>query len=272
MGISRTSEFLLRGTEAAALEAFARSLEKLDMAVERVSSTSLRASAARSIRKNRWAAEIAVEVSSCADGAQARVTVDMLGTKHFDVLMEITDNLAELIDDRGVGSAAERLGKAGRFFGTLELRMLPTLLQGRERVLGLASGNYDKHVCMMCLTSERVLLVDKGLFATNLNVSDIPLKSVVAVSTKRGLTGEKLEISTSGANLVIESVMPGQAETMARLIREAQQAVQSAPSAPVVQVAESSLDALKKLAELHAAGIVTDEEFAQKKAQLLERL
>ncbi|MFC5179399.1 SHOCT domain-containing protein [Nocardioides taihuensis] len=41
-----------------------------------------------------------------------------------------------------------------------------------------------------------------------------------------------------------------------------------APAAPQPDAA----DQLKKLAELHAAGIVTDEEFAAKKAELLKRL
>ena len=40
----------------------------------------------------------------------------------------------------------------------------------------------------------------------------------------------------------------------------------SAPSVQVQQVS-SAADEIKKLAELHAAGVLTDEEFAQKKAE-----
>jgi Domain of unknown function (DUF4429)/Short C-terminal domain len=40
-------------------------------------------------------------------------------------------------------------------------------------------------------------------------------------------------------------------------------------SAPIVQQVSSTADEIKKLAELHAAGALTDEEFAQHKAKLL---
>lgn len=51
---------------------------------------------------------------------------------------------------------------------------------------------------------------------------------------------------------------------------QAQQAQEAAPAeAPAAPPEESSVDQLKQLAELHEQGILTDEEFAAKKAQIL---
>jgi hypothetical protein len=46
----------------------------------------------------------------------------------------------------------------------------------------------------------------------------------------------------------------------------------SPPPSPPVQPADDPVEQLRKLAELKAAGIVTEEEFAAKKAEMLSRL
>jgi hypothetical protein len=52
--------------------------------------------------------------------------------------------------------------------------------------------------------------------------------------------------------------------------QQAQQAPAPAPeAAPEAAPAEDPIEMLKKLAELHDQGILTDEEFAQQKAKLL---
>lgn len=48
-----------------------------------------------------------------------------------------------------------------------------------------------------------------------------------------------------------------------------QQAYAPPPAAPAPPAGGSDVDELKELAELHAQGILTDEEFAAKKAQIL---
>ena len=50
--------------------------------------------------------------------------------------------------------------------------------------------------------------------------------------------------------------------------RWAQQEQQAQPPAPVAP-APSSIDQLKELGELHASGVLTDDEFAREKAKIL---
>jgi hypothetical protein len=47
------------------------------------------------------------------------------------------------------------------------------------------------------------------------------------------------------------------------------QYVEAPPAAPAAPSADDQMDQLEKLGDLHAKGILTDEEFAAKKAQIL---
>lgn len=273
MSIVRTAEFLLNPDVLNAKSRFENVLSNLDIQIESTSETNIKASTARAIRKNRWASNITIDFLNDSGTQLVRISVDMQGTKHYEIIDEILEPLRDLIDDRGLIDAVNKLGKAGSTFAKLEIRMLPSLLRGRERVLGIASGTHNKKLCAICLTTERMLFVDKGLLATQLDVSEVPISSITRVSTRRSMTGEGIEIATAGSVLLVERVMHGQAEELSRRLHEAQtiQRNGSTPSnSPLAK--ESPLDALKKLSELHDAGVLTDEEFAAKKLKLMDQI
>ena len=72
------------------------------------------------------------------------------------------------------------------------------------------------------------------------------------------------------ASVVSGSVAHHQQEKYARQDEEAyQQQQQQAPAPAPAPAGGDSLDELTKLAQLHQQGILTDEEFAAKKAQIL---
>ena len=58
----------------------------------------------------------------------------------------------------------------------------------------------------------------------------------------------------------------------AKINTAARHAVPSADAAPSADTAADVTDQLRKLGELHAAGILTDAEFSAKKTELLDRL
>jgi hypothetical protein len=273
MAIVRTSEFLLKpGTDGALLR-LENVIKQLEIDVISISESSIKASAGRAIRKNRWASEILIEELKQSGVTSIRISIDMMGTKHYEVMDELLDPVQDLIDDRGLADAVTRLGKAGSIFAKLELRMLPSLLRGQERVLSLASGNHDKKLCAICLTTERILFVDKGLLSSQLSVSELLISSIVGISTKRSRMGEGIEITVSGSTFEVERVMHGQADELARKIREVQSTLKNEnhPKNDVV-TSETPLDALKKLSDLHSSGVLTDDEYAEMKAKLIKHL
>ena len=273
MAIVRTSEFLLKpGTDGALLR-LENVIKQLEIDVISISESSIKASAGRAIRKNRWASEILIEELKQSGVTSIRISIDMMGTKHYEVMDELLDPVQDLIDDRGLADAVTRLGKAGSIFAKLELRMLPSLLRGQERVLSLASGNHDKKLCAICLTTERILFVDKGLLSSQLSVSELLISSIVGISTKRSRMGEGIEITVSGSTFEVERVMHGQADELARKIREVQSTLKNEnhPKNDVV-TSETPLDALKKLSDLHSSGVLTDDEYAEMKAKLIKQI
>jgi hypothetical protein len=96
--------------------------------------------------KNRWAADLSVDVTPIPPGSMALCKVDMLGNKHFAVLSEVAEAVGdEAFDDRGVSAAVARLGKASRLFGRKEVRHLRNILRASETVLELGQGQYEKN-------------------------------------------------------------------------------------------------------------------------------
>lgn len=86
-------------------------------------------------------------------------------------------------------------------------------------------------------------------------------------------------IFASGNKAEISNVAKDDGKEMVDLIRARLSAPkESAPQQIVVQAAAPAsaqpdvMDQLKKLADLHAAGVLTDEEFSAKKTELLGRL
>jgi hypothetical protein len=105
----------------------------------------------------------------------------------------------------------------------------------------------------------------------------IPLRAVTSVTTRRdGALNSVLAVSTP-AGVVDMRIAHKEAERAKQTITELMLAAQqqtvvvqhaAAPTASAVDVPAQ----IAKLAELHAAGILTDTEFADKKAQLLAQI
>src|SRR4051812_721671 len=125
MGIVRTVEWRMALTPDQAQARLATALEELGLETSS-DPGHLEASAARSWRKNRWAADVTMDLQPATDGATiATCRVDMAGNKHYAVLSEIAEAVGDdAFDDRGVTEAVQALGKVGRVFGRKEVRHL----------------------------------------------------------------------------------------------------------------------------------------------------
>lgn len=111
MGIKRTVEIRVLAPAGETLAALREGADTAGMTVRDESRSGFAAAAKRSLMKNRWAAEVRVDLQPTADATIAAITVDMAGTKHLGLVNELTEPLARQIDDRGLNQASERLGK-----------------------------------------------------------------------------------------------------------------------------------------------------------------
>ncbi|MFF0302478.1 SHOCT domain-containing protein [Streptomyces sp. NPDC004562] len=123
-----------------------------------------------------------------------------------------------------------------------------------------------------------------SLLATGVRSSDagtemIPVRNIASVVTKRdGLMFTKVVVVASGNNIdfrVPHDAAPRIKALLTDLILGripgAEQAPAPAP-APAPQAAPTPVEQLRQLAELRDAGILSDEEFTTKKAEILARM
>lgn len=101
------------------------------------------------------------------------------------------------------------------------------------------------------------------------NLSSSNMRGDVYLSIATESTTHSLRASPSTASVKAAKAleMAGRAALMS-----AGASAASATAAPAAAQAPDALDQLKKLADLHSAGVLTDEEFATKKADLLDRM
>jgi Bacterial PH domain/Short C-terminal domain len=234
---------------------------------------SIRGAAKRSLRKNRWAAEMSADITPTVGGSIVVCRVDMAGNKHYALLADIADAMGdEVFDDRGVTAAVDRLGKASKLFGRKEIRHLRNLVYGNEGVVELGQGEYEGKQGLLVLTTERLLFFEKSLGRET--VEEFPLPSITSMTVSKKLTGERLVVHSSGNQSEIKGMMHGQADALVRAFRDLKQMRQAPqpapPSAPAPS--EDPLTQIERLAQLRDKGLISVEEFEAKKTELMGRL
>lgn len=142
-----------------------------------------------------------------------------------------------------------------------EVEVLATVVLHGEKAFGGVLAMTDRRLVFVALT---------GLLGRNIQSFDIPYSGIAGLNV--GKAGVWMVEVSSGAGVFQFS--PGTrdgAMQLANLIRQCIDEYSRPEPAPVT-AAVDPMDQLRKLAELHDAGVVTDEEFAVKKAKLLDQV
>ena len=269
LGIVRTVEWRLTQPPEEADQRLRDALTKLGMTPEGDAGR-IRAKSGRSVLKNRWAAEIGLELEPLDGGTLAVARVDMLGNKHYALLSEVIETAGDdLFEDRRITDAVERLGNFGRMFGRKEVRHLKHLLRGSERVIILGQGQYEKKQGLIVLTDERLFFFEKSLLGQE-TVEEFSLKSITSLETGKKMTGERLVVHVSGNRSEITGMIHGQADEIVRQFRKLRADHEAAAAQPARAIVDDPIAQLEKLASLRERGIISAEEFDRKKAELID--
>lgn len=162
-----------------------------------------------------------------------------------------------------------------------ELKTLPSYLNEGEHIAHLTSGSYNGKAGLIVATDRRVLFLSAGVMGSQFE--DIPLSKITSVQQSSAMLSASLVVHASGTKVEISNVIPKDAaKTLAEYVRArtsdhppATTATTAAPataatSATSVPASEPDVtDQIRKLAELRDEGLLTDEEFAAKKRNLL---
>lgn len=169
---------------------------------------------------------------------------------------------------------AEKFPANIRLFMRKELKKLPSVLNESEEVLNLAQGRYEDKQGAVVVTDQRVLFTEEGIFRSRLE--DFPYDRISSVQTEKGMVFGKLVIFASNNKVVIDQMVPKEKATeIGDFVRARLASKESRQGAPGIQAgseAADPLDRLKKLAELRDAGVVSPDEFEEKKANILKEM
>jgi Bacterial PH domain/Short C-terminal domain len=174
---------------------------------------------------------------------------------------------ADLRPDIAAAKAKMRV-KVG---GGREIKRLTEYLWEGEQVERMTTGTYGKGTGLVILSDRRLLFVQNGIMSQT--TEDFPLDKVSSIQWSSGMMFGTITVFASGNKAVITSVQKADGKEIVDLIRHrlSDKTLQAAPAA-TGGGGQDVYEQLRKLGELHTAGVLTDEEFEKKKAELLGRL
>jgi hypothetical protein len=272
MAIIRTVEWKLRCSAEEADTRLRQAFTRLELQPQGPPGV-IHGAAKRALLKNRWSAEIDVEVTPVSDGAAAVCRVTMpAGTKHYEVASDIVEAVGdEYFDDQGLAAAREKLGAPGRLFGRKELRHLGNLLRSSEHVEAIGQGQFQGKQGLVVLTNERLFFLEKSLMSETLEQFELGAISSLTVSKKP--TGETLQIFASGPTSDIKSMSHGHGDAIERAFRTVRQSGRPATAtAPAPVAGDDPITQIERLAALRDRGLLSNDEFETKKAELIARM
>lgn len=156
--------------------------------------------------------------------------------------------------------------------GKRELKKLPEHLWEGEQVSILETGQYGAGMGIMALTDRRLLFLKDGIMSQT--SEDFPFDKISSIQWSSGMMFGKIAVFVSGNKAEITNVGKAQGKAIVDAVRNRISAA-SGPAAPAVSVAppapvsEDPVEQIQKLAGLRDAGILTEDEFSAKKAQIL---
>jgi hypothetical protein len=153
-----------------------------------------------------------------------------------------------------------------------EIKRLITHLWDGETVERMLSGQYSGGMGLLTLTDRRLLFTVDGAMKT---VSeDFPFSKISSIQWSGGMMMGSVVIHASGNKAEIKNVNKDQGKEFVDLVRGrlTEPSPGQSPTASAPTPGPDPMEQLRKLGELHQAGVLSDDEFNTKKAELLARM
>jgi len=158
-----------------------------------------------------------------------------------------------------------------KFGGKREIKRLPDHLHEGELVHRICTGSYGGGQGILVLTDRRLLFLKDGMMKQT--SEDLPFDRIGSIQWSSGLATGKVQATVAGNKVEVTSVAKADGKALVDDVRTrlsgAASAAPGSAAAPAPAVVVDEAEQLRKLAELRDAGILTEEEFSAKKAQIL---
>lgn len=173
-----------------------------------------------------------------------------------------SEDRAAYRERKGLPPKAESVTKENKHFTQFKAAHLLS----NERVLAHVAA-YRKDVefeGVAVLTDKRLVFFREGTLSAKFE--PLPLSKVSSVEGQKGLLNYKFKARTSGDSL--EILVVGENSNAEAFVRAVQEAIHT-PEPTIAHLNSDPVEQLRKLGELRDSGILSEEEFLEKKAVVL---
>lgn len=170
----------------------------------------------------------------------------------------------------------ERLNSMGNIdsFGTKkEIKELPNILHDDEELLYITSGFLEGNTWLISCTNKRIIFLDKGM-VFGLKQKEIPLDKINSIEHKTGLVLGEISIWDGASKIEIKNITKKTIKPMIDILNNSIQEFKNKTNSFQQENKQGLneddiISKLERLAKLKEQGILTEEEFLQGKAKIL---
>jgi Bacterial PH domain/Short C-terminal domain len=148
-----------------------------------------------------------------------------------------------------------------------------------EEVLAVIKGTYETKKMgndwtrggILAATDHRLVFYAKKMGGYDFEV--FPYKAISSIETGKGMTGHHVKFFASGNQVNLKMIdRNSDVPAFVTVVKDRMNAAHATPAAPAASDSPDVADQIRKLAQLRDEGLVTDEEFETKRAELLAKL
>ncbi|MDR3258280.1 MAG: PH domain-containing protein [Fusobacteriaceae bacterium] len=162
----------------------------------------------------------------------------------------------------------KELGQIDTFGTKKEIKELPNILREGETIEYLTSGFLNGNTWLIVCTNKRILFLDKGMFF-GLKQVETPLEKINSIESGQGLIFGNITIWNGASAMKIDNIQKGTIQPMMDAINKSIGALKENKNNEKLSEIKDPIEQLEKFASLRDKGIITEEEFNAKKAQIL---
>lgn len=133
----------------------------------------------------------------------------------------------------------------------------------------MGAGNKTQHNGVFIITEKKVFFYKKGFLGEVLQ--SIPIDKITSIERRSIMTVAVIKFYTSGDSLECKIIRKDQEAAIYEVVEAIREKVENEIVTTTV-AGESAIDKIKKLAGLRDDGIITEEEFQEKKTALLSEV
>ena len=157
------------------------------------------------------------------------------------------------------------LERAREYFDEGEQPLQTVLGAYETKIMGADSARNGIFIA----TDHRLLFYAKKL--TGYDFEAFPYANISSMEMGKNLLGHYISFFASGNSCKVKWIKDGDVRAFVDTVKTQMEAAKSS-AAPSSEQPTDLIDQLEKLGKLHTAGVLTDEEFSAKKAEILARL